>query len=408
MSNDRAIPRRLLRRTFPARCDPDLKKASPPGGKAPFTIYVLEELATGRSYVGLTARPLEQRIAAHLSQAGRDKPVRDGGLMAALRRMMAKGGRFEATFTSRIVARAQTADQARALERRWVEMLVTRRPHGYNDMPGGSSVGSVDNVRPLTVTLAAGQQLRYRSIHDAIAACNAGLVAAEQPILQPATVYYRLASGWPPETALGYRPHQIMRQRPAFHLHGTLYTSLKTASTATGVDPATLRSRLHRLPAPTVPGTIPEIGGDRRSHRRPSFPLRIVWPGSREVLTAAAFAARTGVAKSTVIHRWHRAHATIRGQASPPLSPKALFHKLTVGSDRRKPLRLVLPDGTVVTGGERELIRRVLADRELAAARRPRLTESGIRRRIRTLTGEQRVSPAQVGWAFGFITKGDH
>ena len=64
------------------------------GASGRYIIYALEELASGRHYVGLTRRSLDERIASHLAQSRRDRPIRAGGLMAALRLMDALGQSF--------------------------------------------------------------------------------------------------------------------------------------------------------------------------------------------------------------------------------------------------------------------------------------------------------------------------
>ncbi len=229
---------------------------------------------------------------------------------------------------------------------------------------------------------------------------------ARRPILGPGTVYARLSNGWPPEEALGYRPHEDGRGlRPAFRLHGRLYTSLRDAAAWTGIKAATLRSRLDRMLRSGCAGTMPEIGVDRRSCRSEPSRLAIPWPGTGERLTAEAFAARTGVAKATVLHRWHRMQRRLR-QGGPPMSPSLLHRWLTATTDRRRPVRLVLPDGRIFSGGERDVVRRVLGDAALEASRRCRLSESGVRRRLRLLTDLDRMDSARVARAFGF-TEGE-
>jgi len=363
-----------------------------------YIIYALEELASGKHYVGLTRRTLDQRVAAHIYQARRDKTVRPGGLMAALREALKSGVRFHLRFSARIVARARTADEARALERQWILLLEAHKPLGFNDMPGGSSIGGVGNALPLSIVAADGARQGYRSIGRAIAARNAELAAAGQPALKPGAVYARLAGGWPSEEALGSTAHQDKRgERPAFKVGGQEYTRLREASEATGVRAAALRSRLHRNDT-LISGGIPDIGRDRRVEATGRLaPLNIAWPGSKELLTAASFAARVGIAKATILHRCKRAEAVQSGA----WSPAAMYRFLTTRIERRKVVRLALPDGRTWIGGERELIRRMLRDDVLEASRARRLSASGIRRRLRLLQPAER-NDASVAWAFGF------
>ena len=373
--------------------------------KTRYIIYALRERTSGRHYVGLSVRSLPQRISAHLSQARRDAPVRDGGLMARFRRMDECGQSFNQVFESWIVAHAATVDEARSLECHWIAKLNARQPHGFNSMPGGSSVGGRDNAKTMTVALSDSVSRTYPSINDAIVERNHDLRVAGEPTLEPGTVYARLAQGWSAEQALGCQPHFDGRARRAeFRLHGETYTNLSAAAVATGISPEALRSRLHRLRQRGDVEAL-DISLDRRSCRTETADLSIPWPATGERLTAQEFAARTGVPKATVMHRWHRAMAQADLNGDLP-SPSELFERLTSGTDRRKLVRLHLPNGRVWTGGEREVIRHVLNDTVLEALRACRLSEAGIRRRLRQLTPEERRDPVRIAAAFGFIDAG--
>ena len=114
-------------------------------------------------------------------------------------------------------------------------------------------------------------------------------------------------------------------------------------------------------------------------------------------MTAEEFARRTGAPKATIIHRMQRVRRS--GQS---VSPKRLHSLLTTPMDRRTVMRLELPGGESWTGGQRELIRRLFARPDLEAARRERLSESSIRRRLRLLGTEDWWSAEAVRRAFGF------
>jgi len=285
-----------------------------PASVGRYIIYGLEELASGRHYVGLTRRSLNERIRSHLNQARRDRRVRPGGLIAALRLMESLGQTYADCFASRILAYAKTAEEARVLERLWVDRLESRKPSGLNDMPGGSSVGGVENAQPLSVTGSDGVPRIYPSIGQAIAACNDVRASKGQPRLEPSTVYARLAAGWTTEEALSVKPRRHFGSvRRSLALGDEVYSTLLEASEATGVPRTTLSSRLHRLKRAGLAG-VPQIGQDRRAGRTSrAAPLDIPWPGTTERLTAAAFAARVGLPKATIIHRWHRARGLAGG-----------------------------------------------------------------------------------------------
>ena len=99
-----------------------------------YIIYDLHDRETDRHYVGLTRRSLPERIAAHRTQARRDRKVRSGGLMERLRPVAASGA--PDPFIARIVAYARDVVEARAFKRLWIVQLSARFPSGFNLMPG--------------------------------------------------------------------------------------------------------------------------------------------------------------------------------------------------------------------------------------------------------------------------------
>jgi hypothetical protein len=308
-----------------------------------YIIYALEDIASGRHYVGLTRRTLAERIASHLAQAKRKGKVRDGGLMAALRLMMLLGQRFEHCYSARIVARAETVDEARELERTWIDLLNCRTPSGLNGMPGGSSVGAIHNARCLSVAWTDSAPRSFPSIRSAVEACNAERRTKELRALDAKTVYARIAAGWPIDEAVGLEPRRHPRdllQRPAFAIGSGIYSSLRTASHATGLLPAALRSRLHR--ARKIGGEgLPQIGEDRRA-KGPGCqaPLEIPWPCTGERLSAKEYSARTRTPKATIMHRWHRVREAVpEGKLAPPEAVHA-FLTMQVGGKHAAALAL--------------------------------------------------------------------
>ena len=283
-----------------------------------YIVYAIEELASGRTYVGLTRRPVRERIASHLAQSRRGGRTRAGGLMASLRLMHALGQRFAQCFSVRVLARARTVEEARTLEREWVERLDCRTPHGFNSMPGGSSVGGVDNAKSVTIVGRDGSPRTYPSIRTAVDEINSARARDGLARLEPGTIYSRVAGGWKLEEAFGLE----RRQRPQgirqpFALGGGVYTSLRAASEATGLLPSTVRSRLQRA-GQSIGDDMPQIGLDRRARGAGAIPrLHILWPQTEELLTAAEFAARTGLPKATVIHRWHQLRALVESGECP-------------------------------------------------------------------------------------------
>ena len=381
----------------------------------PWAVYVLTHRRTGRTYVGLTKRTIAQRVSAHVSHARRDTGCRPGGLLEALRTELAAGRFFAAAFEARIVCRCATAADAAIAERQWIVMLGSAAPHGYNLMPGGG-VGSVANARQVSVEVGQGRWEVYATIYEAIGHRNRRLRDARQAGLDPYRVYARLAAGWSAAEALGYQTHTDRRgQRAPFMVNGQVYSSLRQAAADTGIPAVALRGRLGRISKvtapdmPTMQGTpdrLLDISADRRRHATgENVLLGIMWPATGEMLTAAELSARTGVPKSTVLHRWHRVRdeeARRVGRGLPPYSTAEVLRMLRHRTERRKVVRLELPTGDTWQGGERELIRRMQDSPDVDALRMNPLTESGVRRRLRLLSGEQRRSSSAVRTAFGF------
>lgn len=371
--------------------------------RLPYIIYALLERTSGKYYVGLTTRTLPKRVSAHLSQARRNRRIRAGGLMAALRRTINAGKRFENDWDMQIVERAATTNEARTMERRWIAALSAASPSGLNLMPGGSSVGGPDNVVPVTVAFPDGCRRSYPCIQDAVTECNKARLDAGMPVLTPGTVYARLSMGWSPTEALGYAPHLDGRgARPPITVNGKTFSNLRSLSTVTGLSVATLRSRLHRR-MQSRSGT--DLGTDMRRTEpghtpKRSMPLGLRLPGTSTRLTVREYAERTNTPASTILHRWHAAFRV--GLDPATMSPAVLLERLVTAEDRRRLITLRLPDSQCMTGGERELVRQVLGDPELAASRAVLLSESGIRRRLRLLPECDRQDPSKVAVAFGF------
>ena len=381
---------------FDASCAMALARPIKPGAieDRPWRVYAIEDLETRRSYVGITQRSPAARKVAHIYQARRDTPVRPGGLLARIREIEASGRCPGAVLVVSTLDTTRSATEARRLEAEWIERLNTRSPAGYNLMPGGSSLGGPSNSKPVTLAIPGRGVRTFPTIQDAIA----DRMTATLPVLQPSTVYARLAMGWSAAEALGYRTHRDGRRlRPAFRVGDTVYRDLRSASVATGLSQDTLRSRLQRASL-VQPGGVVDCGADRRhAGRGRTALLGLVWAGTGEPVTAEEFARRTGVPKGTVIHRMQRVRRS--GQI---VSPRRLHKLLTTPTDRRTVIRLDLPGGESWTGGQRDLIRRLFARPELEAARRERLSESGIRRRLRLLGTEKWWSAEAVRQAFGF------
>ena len=115
--------------------------------------------------------------------------------MSALRAAASHGQTLEQAFEIRVVGLAATAEEARQLERRLIDFHGCRKPHGYNDLPGGG-IGGMGSAVPLNLRTPDGQELNHASIGEAIEHANGERHSAGDTAFNPATVYARLAAVW--------------------------------------------------------------------------------------------------------------------------------------------------------------------------------------------------------------------
>ncbi len=364
------------------------------------SIYLIEHRESGRRYVGLTTRTIEARVRAHRYDAMRQGRARaEGSLAAAIRETIQAGRGFDTGFRVALLQSGLTADDVREAEVRWIERMGSAAPAGYNKMPGGRSLGGPGNARPLTLNHPNHGEVTHSSLYKAITLRNAELRAAGQKALLHSTVYERLDMGWSPEEALGYIRHEDGRgDRGAVIYDGRTYRSLRAIVDETGQSIATLRSRLHR--AQRAGDTNPDLAVDRRNTPAPRNFILLPDPDAPDSVTRLhvnEFAARTGVPRSTVVHRVGQLRG--KGYDVETMDQAELVKHLTTEDDRRQIVELALPEGRVIRGGIRELVRQVLDDRSLAPSRPEQIGESAIRARLRLIDHR---NGAAVTWAFGF------
>lgn len=373
----------------------------PPGGLNPFfeapqtwIVYDICDTETGKHYVGLTKLALKQRVRGHIQDSLRRKIVRPGGLLARLRELGVNTVEsFNRHFTTRIVGQAATPEHAAIVEAIWVAKQNSAAPHGLNLMPGGASVGGTLNAKSVSVQRGSLRKV-YRSIGAAVAHANI-MAGPDRRELKLGTVHARLVSGWPPEEALGYEKHEDRRgSRAPFKVRGRTFTRISAASAAFGMKPASIRSRIHSAEAASTGRAAPlEIGWDRRRDGLGKLPqLGLRHPATGEPVSARQYAEATGLPTSTVIHRVKRL-----GIAAG--TPEAMGCRV----ERRRWVRLATNAGRIVEGGEREVVRHVLADDEIQKDRVKLLSAEGIRARLRRLTQDERNGPACVRWACGLL-----
>ena len=369
-----------------------------------WAIYAITEHGSGREYVGVTALPLKQRFSGHRATALRRKRARAGSLGAAILASLAAGLCYGEAFSIRWLASAGDPDEARALEAHWIATLGTAAPHGLNHMPGGSSLGGKLNAQPVTVQHPTDGPVFYPSLSQAIRVTNRQRGSEDR--VDPGLVYARLELGWSVEEALGLVAHVDGRGvRQPFTWVGQQYRTLRQVSARSGLSIPTLRSRLYRHGGATSQSPC-DLAQDRRrvgvGRKLRLDSMCLPSPdGDGTAVTAAKFAVRTGVAKASVLHRYHQLVRAGRDVASMPQSE--LHRALTTRADRRIVIALEVAPGVVWQGGVRELIRRLFADWVVECHRPERIQASAIRARLRRTTGwPDRMSAHDIRIAFGF------
>lgn len=95
-------------------------------------VYMIEHTASGRRYVGKSVN-VYRRLAAHL----RSRPKERTFLSSAIE----KHGRD--AFSTTLLERCATEEEATAREQYWIRELGTRAPHGFNLTVGGDGVSGL-------------------------------------------------------------------------------------------------------------------------------------------------------------------------------------------------------------------------------------------------------------------------
>ncbi|MFL1462593.1 hypothetical protein ACI6QG_10350 [Roseococcus sp. DSY-14] len=385
--------------------------------EGPFRLYLVTEIATGRGYVGLTARPEQARLRAHWYHAGRaGHRHRHGSLGAAMRAARERGDSLEQAFSITVLEMVPDVMAARWREKDLIASLATAAPGGFNQMPGGASVGGPGNSRQTRLRGPDGRVRGFASFGEACAWWRAQWEAASPAHVTAWTTeglhvpalglaHARVGLGWPVQEALGVAPHGDRRGERIGGVvaHGRRHGHLRDLADLAPVP--TLRSRLHRARQAGL-GAQADLAADRRRHGQTKQGRRVVLlpdpdgPAGPRQLTLRAFAARTDMPFATLQHR-------LRGLERHGTDPTAmpggalLAQLLAPTADRRTVIIVRIPGGRVLSGGQRELARLVQDDPELQPLRAERLSEEGIRRRLR-LVGASAGQPA-LRWALGLV-----
>lgn len=384
--------------------------ASHPGEHGVWRLYRIKRREDGKAYIGVTCRDVGARFRAHCADALRDNGARGrpGTITNAIREAIRRGLDPATAFQVLELAYYTDPEATRRAEVNWIKVLGTAQPRGFNYMPGGASLGSVANAKPVELHHPIRGRLSLATISAAIVMRNAELAQEGRPKLLGSLVYWRIAAKWSLAEALGYNQRADGRglRRRTVRCRGRRMRSLREASVATGVSAEALRSRVHRARRAGLRQA--DIARDRRrSGAKRAATILASLPDPRNsaapALSTGQFAAATGLSKSTVIHR--RARLRVIGQ-NPAMMPR---HELLAFMNRRVERRifvkLFLPDGRVLRGGVRELVRKVLGEPSLKWRRDEHIGASAIRARLRQLPGWRLrgfLDPKHLLWAFGF------
>jgi len=98
-----------------------------------YKIYVITNTLNGDQYVGMTSRPVVERVGEHFQDARK-------GSSSVLHDAMREFG-FRA-FDYAMIDGASNEEEARKIERWWISALNTFEGRGYNDTSGGDDFGN--------------------------------------------------------------------------------------------------------------------------------------------------------------------------------------------------------------------------------------------------------------------------
>lgn len=154
-----------IARWIEAGMSPDEAFAKIPNpGYANGIIYLVEHIASGRKYVGLTIVQIEERWRRHVEQAYMNQIKNYESLHAAIRKY------GPASFKIQQIDQGVCKSDLEGKERYWINKLSSLAPEGFNISPGGGSGGAhgravvVDGIRFDSVRAAAEYVARTRGI----------------------------------------------------------------------------------------------------------------------------------------------------------------------------------------------------------------------------------------------------
>ena len=327
-----------------------------------FTTYKIthcQPFGTGKHYVGLTRRTLQDRLTAHFNESTREKPtgISPYTLGYAIRNHLQNFPQvpLEDAFAIELLQAYTTLEEMRDGEAYWIDNLQTMAPAGFNLMRGGSSVGGPSNAKPCEIFLD-GRLQSFSSFTDAAKAV-AHADGLDDPIDIKRFIDRAKTKMHAPKPenryslaeALGIEPREDGR-----------WTTVSRAAKASGRSVDTERSSQQRQ--------------KKREQRKASGviigPLPCPHNPTRLVSQTAVFEA-LGIKPSTGRYRL----AQIAEQTGT-MTPREIHDYLQEPQDRSKPMTVKLPNGQLITLGVNALAN---------AYARPGHTVPAIKARLRKL-----------------------
>jgi len=110
-----------------------------------YKIYVITNTLNGDQYVGMTSRPIVERVGEHFQDARR-------GVSTSLHDAIREFG-FR-SFNYAMIDGASSEEEARKIEMWWISALNTFEGRGYNDSSGGGDLSNFGDFSPSEKTKA--------------------------------------------------------------------------------------------------------------------------------------------------------------------------------------------------------------------------------------------------------------
>lgn len=339
-----------------------------------YIVYMIRRKSDGKIYIGITHRTLEQRVNSHRYDAMR-KGVHHGGLAFAIRTAREHDMCFSDAFEYVVLEYVFCDnDFIRTREQHWVDTFNSRYPNGFNIHPGGSSIGSIQNCNPITVSVN-GAEIKFSSTNEAIAHSAGSNVT-------PSAIRWRMKN-WPVSEALGISRHLDARSvREVFIYDGKQYNSFAEVSIYTGIPIDTLRNRMYRATRNNLINYDLSIKTPQTPSKLSTIPLPHPFEDKHEDITSRRFSTLTGIPQTTISYRANNFSQKMSGFE---YTRGMLLAYLFNGEDRTSYITVKLTDGFTYHVSINKLARMVAHIPRFQKFKLVQLKESTLRKRLQNL-----------------------